>query len=66
LAIKHGHPAGWFITHQGRIIGDFGTHGPVDDNGGVEIGYGLASPYRGAPGALAPVPTRIGQRPILG
>lgn len=47
LAIKHGHPAGWFITHDGRIIGDCGTHGPVDDNGCVEIGYGLAGPSRG-------------------
>ena len=47
LAIEHGQPPGWFVTHNGRIIGDCGTHGPADHNGCVEIGYGLAGPYRG-------------------
>ena len=30
------------------MVGDLGTFGPPDDQGGrVEIGYGLAAPYRG-------------------
>jgi RimJ/RimL family protein N-acetyltransferase len=29
------------------VIGDLGTHGPVDEAGRVEIGYGLAAPSRG-------------------
>ena len=29
------------------VIGDCGTHGPPDSSGCVEIGYGLAAPYRG-------------------
>ena len=29
------------------VIGDCGTHGPPDSSGRVEIGYGLAAPYRG-------------------
>jgi len=47
LAAKHGHPAAWLVTLDGRVIGDCGTHGPVDGAGAVEIGYGLAHPYRG-------------------
>jgi RimJ/RimL family protein N-acetyltransferase len=39
---------GWFITlADGRVIGDCGTHGWTDQQGRVEIGYGLAAPYRG-------------------
>ena len=43
---QHG---GWFVTlaQDGRVIGDCGTHGWVDDEGRVEIGYGLAAPWRG-------------------
>jgi RimJ/RimL family protein N-acetyltransferase len=37
----------WLIQCAGRTIGDCGTHGPADRNGTVEIGYGLASPFRG-------------------
>lgn len=37
----------WLIQLAGRTIGDCGTHGPVDATGSVEIGYGLAAPYRG-------------------
>jgi RimJ/RimL family protein N-acetyltransferase len=39
---------GWFITRRedGRLIGDCGTKGWVDEAGRVEIGYGLAAPYR--------------------
>jgi len=35
------------VTVGGTVIGDIGTHGPVDEAGGVEIGYGLAAPSRG-------------------
>jgi len=49
--VQHGGPddGGWFVTlaEDGRVIGDCGTHGPVDDAGTVEIGYGLAAPFRG-------------------
>ncbi|MDQ1643011.1 MAG: hypothetical protein QOJ90_2362 [Actinomycetota bacterium] len=39
---------GWFITRaeDGRVIGDCGTKGWVDEEGRVEIGYGLAAPFR--------------------
>jgi RimJ/RimL family protein N-acetyltransferase len=39
---------GWFITlaDDGRAIGDCGTLGWTDDEGRVEIGYGLAAPFR--------------------
>jgi RimJ/RimL family protein N-acetyltransferase len=47
MAVRHGHAAGWFVTLEGEIIGDCGTHGPPDEAGDVEIGYGLAAPYRG-------------------
>lgn len=39
---------GWFVTlSDGRVIGDCGTLGWTDQQGRVEIGYGLAAPYRG-------------------
>ena len=47
MAGKAGYPPGWLITAGGAIIGDCGTHGPVDEAGRVEIGYGLAAPSRG-------------------
>jgi RimJ/RimL family protein N-acetyltransferase len=47
MAVKAGYPPGWLITAGGTVIGDFGTHGPVDEAGRVEIGYGLAAPSRG-------------------
>ena len=54
LGVEHGDPdwsqqGGWFVTlkEDGRVIGDCGTHGGVDDEGRVEIGYGLAAPWRG-------------------
>ena len=46
-AVKVGYPPGWLITADGAVIGDFGTHGPVDGAGSIEIGYGLAAPSRG-------------------
>ena len=52
--VEHGGPdwsegGGWFVTlaEDGRVIGDCGTFGPPDEDGRVEIGYGLAAPFRG-------------------
>jgi len=47
MAVKTEHPPGWLVTVGGTVIGDIGTHGPVDEAGRVEIGYGLAAPSRG-------------------
>jgi RimJ/RimL family protein N-acetyltransferase len=47
LALERGQPAGWLVVLAGQVIGDCGIHGPVDEMGCVEIGYGLAAPYRG-------------------
>jgi RimJ/RimL family protein N-acetyltransferase len=44
--VAHGADA-WLVTLDGVVIGDCGTHGPVDDAGDIELGYGLAAPYRG-------------------
>ena len=38
---------GWLVVLDGLVIGDCGTHGPAGPAGEVEIGYGLAAPYRG-------------------
>jgi RimJ/RimL family protein N-acetyltransferase len=49
--VEHGSPddGGWFVTlvEDGRVVGDLGTFGPPDEEGSVEIGYGLAGPFRG-------------------
>jgi RimJ/RimL family protein N-acetyltransferase len=37
----------WLVTLDGRAIGDCFTHGGASDAGEIEIGYGLAVPYRG-------------------
>ncbi len=37
----------WLVTLDGAVIGDCGTAGPVAADGTIEIGYGLAAPYRG-------------------
>jgi RimJ/RimL family protein N-acetyltransferase len=51
MFVEHGSSdadGGWFVTlADGRVIGDCGTLGWTDDQGRVEIGYGLAAPYRG-------------------
>ena len=47
MAVRSGHPPGWLIITGDKVIGDCGTHGWPDDHGRVEIGYGLAAPYRG-------------------
>jgi RimJ/RimL family protein N-acetyltransferase len=56
MYVEHGGPddgglfsGGWFVTlaDDGRVIGDCGTFGPPDQDGRVEIGYGLSARYRG-------------------
>jgi RimJ/RimL family protein N-acetyltransferase len=37
----------WLVAIDGCVIGDCGTLGPIDANGDLEIGYGLAIEYRG-------------------
>jgi RimJ/RimL family protein N-acetyltransferase len=38
----------WLVTLDGRVIGDCGTVGQVDEAGDIDIGYGLAAEHRGA------------------
>ena len=38
----------WLVTLGGRVIGDCGTVGSVDDVGDIDIGFGLAPEHRGA------------------
>lgn len=38
---------GWFVTLDGAVIGDISTHGDVDEEGDIEVGYNLAEPFRG-------------------
>ncbi|SCE67676.1 GNAT family N-acetyltransferase [Micromonospora mirobrigensis] len=45
--IADGHSFGWLVTLDGVVIGDCGVHGPADEHGDIEIGYGLAAPHRG-------------------
>lgn len=47
LALDLGHAPGWFVELHGVVIGDCGIHRDPDDRGEVEIGFGLAAPYRG-------------------
>jgi RimJ/RimL family protein N-acetyltransferase len=47
IALVGGHAPGWFVTLDGVVIGDCGTHGDPDPQGDVELGFGLAAPYRG-------------------
>ena len=47
LADKHGEPAGWMVELDETVIDDCGTHGGADETGVIEIGYGLAEPFRG-------------------
>jgi RimJ/RimL family protein N-acetyltransferase len=46
MVAEHGAEA-WLILEDGVVVGDAGTFGPPDDDGDVEIGYGLAEPSRG-------------------
>jgi ribosomal-protein-alanine N-acetyltransferase len=45
-ALRAGAPF-WLVTLDGVAVGDCGTVGLPDAAGDVEIGYGLAAPYRG-------------------
>lgn len=45
--VAGGSGLGWLITLEDAVVGESGTHGPPDRAGVVEIGYGLAAPYRG-------------------
>jgi RimJ/RimL family protein N-acetyltransferase len=45
--VASGNGLGWLITLGDVVVGECGTHGPPDRAGVVEIGYGLAAPYRG-------------------
>lgn len=47
LALVASGALGWLVTLDGVVIGDCGTTGPAGPDGTVEIGYGLAGPYRG-------------------
>jgi GNAT superfamily N-acetyltransferase len=47
MALARGHAPGWLVTADGLTIGDCGVHGEPDEQGVVEIGFGLAAPYRG-------------------
>jgi len=47
VALTRGHAPGWLVTLDGTVIGDCGTHGDPDEQGEVELGFGLAAPYRG-------------------
>ena len=35
------------LRETGEVIGDIGFHGPPDETGTVEIGYGIVEQYRG-------------------
>jgi RimJ/RimL family protein N-acetyltransferase len=43
-ALEYGGDLGWFVTLDGVVIGDCGTHG--ETGGVVEIRYAIAPPYR--------------------
>jgi RimJ/RimL family protein N-acetyltransferase len=47
MANRRGEPPGWMVTLDDTVIGDCGTHGGADETGVIEIGYGLAEPFRG-------------------
>jgi len=47
MALAHGLAPGWLVTLNGIVVGDCGTHGDPDESGDVELGFGLAAPYRG-------------------
>jgi RimJ/RimL family protein N-acetyltransferase len=47
IALAHGVSTTWLVLLDGVVIGDCGLHGPPDEAGDLEIGYGLAEPSRG-------------------
>lgn len=47
---EHGSDASsgpFLVVLEGEVVGDCGWYGPPGDDGEVEIGYGLAAPFRG-------------------
>ena len=40
-------PGTFLVLHEGLVVGDCGWFGPPDEDGEVEIGYGLAPSARG-------------------
>lgn len=40
-------PGPFLVTYDGAVVGDCGWYGPPGEDGEVEIGYGLAAPFRG-------------------
>ena len=40
-------PGPFLVVVDGEVIGDCGWYGPPGTDGEVEIGYGLAAPFRG-------------------
>ncbi len=40
-------PGPFLVMLDGAVIGDCGWYGPPGADGEVEVGYGLAAPYRG-------------------
>jgi RimJ/RimL family protein N-acetyltransferase len=47
LRMSEGAPGTFFIALDGVVVGDCGWFGPPDEDGEVEIGYGLAPSARG-------------------
>ncbi|HEY2443217.1 MAG TPA: GNAT family N-acetyltransferase [Streptosporangiaceae bacterium] len=45
--VAEGRSLSWLTTLNDLVVGECGTHAPADASGWVEIGYGLAAPYRG-------------------
>jgi RimJ/RimL family protein N-acetyltransferase len=45
--VAQGRSLGWLVTLDDVVVGECGTHASADPTGIVEIGYGLAAPYRG-------------------
>jgi RimJ/RimL family protein N-acetyltransferase len=56
-------PTVWLAVRRadGRVVGDLGTHGPPDDDGGVEIGYSFAPSVRGQGVGTAAVGALVGR-----
>lgn len=47
-ALSGGGEGTWLVVRAGEVVGECGWKGPPDDDGTVEIRYGLAAPARGA------------------
>jgi RimJ/RimL family protein N-acetyltransferase len=45
--VAQGRALGWLVTLDDLVVGECGTHAMQDGAEVVEIGYGLAAPYRG-------------------